>query len=58
VDKLKLKRLSKVEKLDLFKSIRFGYLHQDELLSMNANPMYDLAKGLIVEGLSVRLDPT
>lgn len=36
--KLKMKRLSKDEKTELFKSIRYGYLHHEELLKMNSNP--------------------
>ena len=43
--------------MELFKSIRFGFLTSEDLLKMNSNPIYDLAKSLIVEGLSVKLDP-
>lgn len=54
--RLKLKRLSKVEKTELFKTIRFGFLHHEDLLRMTSNPVFELAKNFIVEGLSVRLD--
>eukprot|EP00347_Sterkiella_histriomuscorum_P004984 403358342 len=56
LERLTVKRLTKAQKTDLFKTIRYSYLHHDELLSMTMNPTFDLAKNFIVEGLSVRLD--
>lgn len=56
LDRLNVRRLSKVEKVELFKTIRYGYLHHNELLKLTINPNFDLAKNFIVEGLSVRLD--
>jgi hypothetical protein len=55
--RLLLKRLNKEEKLALFSEIRWGFLKHKELLSLRQNQVFDLAKNLIVEGLSVRLDP-
>ena len=40
----------------LFKTIRFSYLKHEDLFSLSMNPMFELAKNFIVEGLSVRLD--
>ena len=54
--RLTLKRLTKEEKTELFKCIRFSYLKHDDLFAMSMNPMFELAKNFIVEGLSVRLD--
>ena len=36
--------------------IRYSYLKHDDLFSMSMNPIFELAKNFIVEGLSVRLD--
>lgn len=52
-----LKRLSKEEKVNLFQAIRWGFLKHQELLQLRQNEIFELAKNLIVEGLSVRLDP-
>jgi len=51
-----VKRLTKTQKADLFKTIRYGFLHHDELLALTMNPTFELAKNFIVEGLSVRLN--
>lgn len=40
----------------MFKTIRYSYLKHEELLELTLNPVFDLAKNFIVEGLSVRLD--
>lgn len=55
--RLILKRLNKEEKAKLFKEIRWGFLKHQELLQLRQNEIFELAKNLIVEGLSVRLDP-
>jgi hypothetical protein len=52
-----VKRLTKDEKAELFKTIRYGYLKNDELLALAANPMFELAKNFIVEGLAAKLEP-
>ncbi len=50
-----MKRLSKQQKTDLFRTIRFSFLHHEQLLSMTQNPMFELAKNFIVEGLTYKL---
>ena len=54
--RLTLKRLTKEQKLELFKTVRYSYLKHEELLALAINPVFDAAKNYIVEGLSVRLD--
>lgn len=54
---LDLKRVGKNDKIELFKAIRYGYLNNESLLKMNSNPIFELAKNFIIEGLSVLLDP-
>jgi hypothetical protein len=54
---LVLKRLPKGQRVELFKTIRWGFLKHKELLLMRQNEIFENAKNLIVEGLSVRLDP-
>lgn len=55
-DRLALKRLTKAQKTDLFKSIRYSFLHHEQLLSMTNNPRFELAKNFIVEGLTYKLN--
>lgn len=55
LERLTVKRLTKAQKTDLFKTIRYGFLRHDELLALTLNPNFDLAKNFIVEGLSMRL---
>lgn len=55
-DRLALKRLTKEEKKELFRSIRFSYLHHEELLKLATDPEFELAKDFIVEGLTYKLD--
>ena len=58
LERLAVKRLSKAQKTELFKkAIRYSYLKHEHLLAMTMNPVFELAKNFIVEGLSVRLDP-
>jgi hypothetical protein len=40
----------------LFRSIRFSYLHHEELLKLAADPEFELAKDFIVEGLTYKLN--
>lgn len=56
LDRLKLKRLTKDQKIELFKSIRYSFLHHEQLLQMTGNPIFELAKNYIVEGLTYKLD--
>lgn len=56
-DRMKLLRLSKQEKKELFKTIRYSYCKHEDLLDLVQNPVFNLAKDYIVEGLSVRLNP-
>ena len=54
---LKLKRLSKDEKKQLFKTIRYSFIKHEDLLQLTTNKTFELAKEFIIEGLSVRLNP-
>ena len=54
-DALALKRLSKEQRKELFKCIRYSYLHHEKLLLLTADPMFELAKNFIVEGLTHKL---
>lgn len=56
LERLAVKRLTKVQKIELLKAIRYGFLHHEELLSMASNPLFELAKNFIVEGLSAKLE--
>ena len=55
-DRLAIKRLTKEEKKELFRSIRYSFLHHEELLKLAADPQFELAKDFIVEGLTYKLD--
>ena len=54
---MKLKRLSKAEKTELFKTIRFSFMKHEDLLALTMNPVFESAKQFVIEGLSVRLNP-
>lgn len=54
-DRLARKRLNKEQRKELFKTIRFSYLHHEKLLAMTADPLFELAKNFIVEGLTYKL---
>lgn len=54
--RLHVNRLTKAQKKNLFSSIRYSYLHHQELLALTTNKNFKDATELIVEGLSVRLD--
>lgn len=56
-DRLKLQRLSKAERTELFKTIRFSFIKHEDLLHLLTLPRFELAKDLIAQGLSVRLNP-
>lgn len=54
-DALALKRLNKEQRKELFKCIRYSYLHHEKLLQLTADPLFELAKNFIVEGLTHKL---
>ena len=54
---MKLNRLSKAEKIELFKTIRYSFMKHEDLLALTTNTTFELAKQFIIEGLSVRLNP-
>jgi DNA-directed RNA polymerase len=54
-DALSLKRLNKEQRKELFKCIRYSYLHHEKLLLLTADPLFELAKNFIVEGLTHKL---
>jgi hypothetical protein len=56
--RLELKRCSKEHKKLLFKSVRYSYMKHEDLFAMSSNPVFELAKDYIVEGMSVLLDTT
>lgn len=53
---LAIKRLSKDQKKELFKTVRYGFMSHEDLLSLTANKTFEAAKDFIVEGLSVKLN--
>jgi len=55
-ERLVVRRLTKTQKTELFKTIRYGFLKNDELLALAANPVFELAKNFIVEGLAAKLE--
>jgi DNA-directed RNA polymerase len=54
-DALALKRLNREQRKELFKCIRYSYLHHEKLLALTADPLFELAKNFIVEGLTHKL---
>ena len=56
-ERLRIKKLSKKEEKDLFKSIRYNFLSHAELLQLSEKPLWQrVAKDYIVDGLSYRLN--
>jgi hypothetical protein len=49
--------LTKAQKDELFKVIRYPHLHHDELLKLSKNPIFASAKDYVMQGLSHRLNP-
>lgn len=56
-DRMKLVRLSKTQKKELFRTIRYSFCRHEDLLLLTQNKVFELAKDFIVEGLSARLNP-
>ena len=48
--------LSDDNKRAIFKAIRYSFLTHDELLSLMQNPEFALAKEMIMQGLSCKLN--
>ena len=56
LDKLKLQRLTKDQRRELFKTIRYSFMSHEDLLGLTVNAVFAEAKDFIVEGLSVKLN--
>lgn len=54
---LKINRLSKDQKRELFLSIRYSFMKHEDLLALMGSKSMELAKDFIIEALSVRLNP-
>jgi hypothetical protein len=52
-----LRQITKLEKEELYHSIRYSFLKHEELIALAKNPNFLDAKDKVVEGLSLRLDP-
>ena len=48
--------MTKDEKIDLFKTVRYSYLSHENLISLTANKKFELAKDFVLEGLSLKLN--
>ena len=55
-ERVQLKRLTKDEKIDLFKTVRYSYLSHENLISLTGNKTFELAKDFVLEGLSLKLN--
>jgi len=55
-ERLKLCRLSKAQKIELFSTIRYSFMKHEDLIALTMNKAFDLAKDYVLEGLSVRLN--
>ena len=54
---LKVKPLKDEDKLRIFRAIRWTYMSHEELLKLSMDPDFSLAKSMIMQGLSCKLDP-
>lgn len=57
MEKLKIKPLTDEDKLRIFKSIRWTFMTHEELLKLSMDPDFTLAKSMIMQALSCKLDP-
>ena len=48
--------MTKDEKIDLFKTVRYSYLSHENLISLTGNKTFELAKDFVLEGLSLKLN--
>ena len=55
---LRLKPLSDADKIEIFKAIRWTFITHEELLALSMDPDFALAKSMIMQGLSCKLDPS
>jgi hypothetical protein len=55
--RLKINRLTKAERKELFKTVRYSFVKHEDLLHLLTLPRFDLAKAFVAQGLSVRLNP-
>ena len=55
-DRVVVKRLTIEQKKALFGSIRYSYLHHTDLHALATDPVFDLAKEMIIEGLTYKVD--
>ena len=55
-NRLKISRLSKQQKFDLFQTVRFSFMKHEDLISLTANKEFEMAKDFILEGLSYKLN--
>lgn len=56
---MKARRLTKAQKVALFKAIRYSHLAHEELLAAHKNPLFGGAEAqdMIMQGLSHKLSP-
>jgi len=55
-DRVVLKRLTIEQKKALFGSIRYSYLHHTDLHALATDQVFDLAKEMVIEGLTYKVD--
>ena len=56
IARAKITRLTKEQKTELFRTIRYSYMSHEELIMLTQNTVFELAKDFILEGLSFRLN--
>ena len=54
---LRIKPLSDEDKIEILKAIRWTFITHEELLKLSMDPDFVLAKSMIMQGLSCKLDP-
>ena len=54
---LRIKPLSDEDKIEVLKAIRWTFITHEELLKLSMDPDFVLAKSMIMQGLSCKLDP-
>lgn len=53
--KTTLKKVSAAEKIKVFQAMRWSFMSHEELVELSTDPDFELARGMILEGLSSRL---
>lgn len=57
-ERVKVRRLTKAQKVALYKTIRYSHLPHEELLAAHKNPAFGVeAQDMIMQGLSHKLSP-